>query len=115
MKKISIILTAILALTCFTACGLGNSTTTSGRTDQAYVCVLDSSSHPVTIQVDDTQYDTQSINRKRVTKRKNTKLIPKHAVAIPTGKHTLKVYSNGQEVYNKVIFISTNETRRIEL
>jgi hypothetical protein len=108
MKRI---LTLLVIITAITGCA-GLKTTASGLENQSYIKLIGNSNQywgGVSLVID----DNEPINAK-VTK--DNASYPKGTVyAISTGKHVVKVISKDKIIYQKQIFISNQETRKIIL
>ena len=99
----------------FIGCGVGNYSLSSGKADQAQISFTDIKSYKIEVLIDGIKHNIDTVKDKGYKTNRNIKKININAVAITPGKHTVEVYVNGAKVYSKLIFISTNEHRIIEL
>ncbi len=115
MKKILAIVCVLGALV-LTACSVGSHTVNSGIADEGYVCFVSTNEHTITVDIDGTTYQTQTVKQKRSwQKRRDIKSTAKGMITVTPGQHTVKVFDNGQEVYSKKLFISATETKVVNL
>jgi hypothetical protein len=109
MKKITTVLVFFLVL--LTACG-GIKSTSKGLENESYLeFVSQSQIYPdgVSVTVDNT------LNFKADVYKDKTDRTKGKVYAISVGAHTISVSYNNQLLYNKKIFISTQETKYILL
>lgn len=112
MKKIFAI--AILMLT-MVGCGVGTYSNTSGRSEKASVAFVADTEYAITVDIDGTSYNVNTVALKAYRKDKRIKETAKNTIKLAPGKHDIKVTANGQEVKKDVIFLSNNESKVIEL
>ncbi len=108
MRKI-LSLTAIF-LIFLTGC-TGVKSVTSGLEDEAFLVIEGDPAKygEVLVKVNDDIEFTAKVNKPNANRPKG------EVYAISPGSHIVSVSSNGQVVYRKKIYISTQETRKIEL
>lgn len=112
MKKYLIF--PVLALV-LTSCGVGIYSTQSGKEDVAYISFIDDKSQEIIVKIDDTEYTVQTVKQKAYKSDRNIKKMALNSIKITPGEHQVKVISNGNQVLNKKVFLSTAETKIIEL
>ncbi len=112
MKRIILLLiTAIVVY----GCGVGTYTVSSGKEDVASLSFTATATTPLVVVVDDTEYSVNAVKQKAYKADRKIKATAYNTITITPGKHNVRVLSNGQEVYNKTLFISTSEHRIIDL
>jgi hypothetical protein len=82
----------------------------SGKEDMAYLLFVSSSQYAgknVQVTIDNSQPFTAKVVKAEKSNRKGTQY------GIGTGTHTLKVSHDGKNLYEKKIFISTQEVKQI--
>lgn len=115
MKKIIFVLAALTSFL-LTSCYYGVYSVNSGMADEGYICFVDTSSYDITVQVDNEQYQTQTIKQKKeYKKRRDIKKTSQNKIALKPGKHVVKVMHENKEVYSQILFISANEFKIINL
>jgi hypothetical protein len=106
--RITFLLSICFAFTC---CKVGNVASTQGLPDQGLLYFVSASkySNPVSVTIDDkTMFDAKVNKEKKHTIKGET-------YAVATGKRHVKVSYNNRLIYDKAIFISTQETKKITL
>lgn len=114
MKKI-IALFSIIGTLLLTACSVGSHSVSSGMADEGYVWFVSNVEKAITVDIDGTSYQTQTVKEKEWQKRRDIKATTKGMIVVAPGKHDIKVISDGQEVYAKTLFISATETKMVKL
>ena len=114
MKKI-IALFSIIGTLILTACSVGSQSVSSGMADEGYIWFVSSSEKAITVDIDGTTYQTQTVKEKEWQKRRDIKATTKGMITVTPGQHAVKVIENGQEVYSKKLFISATETKMVKL
>ena len=112
MKKYLILPIITLLLT---SCGVGIYSTQSGKEDAAYISFVDDKSQEITVKIDDTEYTVQTVKQKVYKSDRNIKKLAINSIKITPGEHQVKVISNGNQIFNKKVFLSIAETKIIEL
>ncbi len=114
MKKI-IALFSIIGTLVLAACSVGSHSVSSGMADEGYVWFVSNVEKTVTVDIDGTTYQTQTVKEKEWQKRRDIKATTKGMITVTPGQHTVKVFENGQEVYSKKLFVSATETKMVRL
>lgn len=112
MKKLSIVFASLLAVL-LTACKANMPVAQqSGKEDIAYLLLVSNggtyNNKTVQVSVDGQTFDAVVVKQK-TSNRRGTQY------TAPTGSHQLTVTFNGQTIYNKKVFLSTQQVKRIEL
>ena len=107
VKKIIVAITLLLGLC---GCKVGNVSQSTGLSDQSYLLFVSNSSYgEVNVQVDKaTRFDPKVVKSKKSNFKGN-------AYAVSTGKRHITVSHKGNIVYDRTIFISVQETKKIML
>ncbi len=112
MKRIILLLITAIAVY---GCGVGTYSVSSGKEDVASLSFTATATTPLVVVVDDTEYSVNAVKQKAYKADRKIKATAYNTITITPGKHNVRVLSNGQEVYNKTLFISTSEHRIIDL
>lgn len=112
MKKLLAIATFLLMLT---GCGVGTYSNTSGKSERASISFVAEKKYPITVTVDGTAYDVNTVALKGYRRDKNIKQTNKNTIKIEPGKHIIEVSSKGNVIKKDTIFLSNNESKVIEL
>lgn len=112
MKKSIIILSCLIALL-LTGCKANMPVAQqSGKEDVAYLLFVSQSgeykSKTVQVDIDGNKYNAEVVKLKN-SNRRGTQY------SCPTGTHTLKVTYEGRILYNKKVFLSTQQIKNITL
>lgn len=109
MKKTIYLIAIGLA---FLASCTGIKSTTRGLENEAFIEIIgnsDNYKNGVDVKIDD------KISFKAVVNKPKTTKVKSQVYAISTGSHTLTISSNNNIIYSKQIFVSSQETKLIEL
>ena len=110
MKK----LISIAALTVLlSGCGVGTYSLQSGVEDAAFVSFTDKTKHPIDVVIDDNTYQVETVRQKAYKSGRNIRKTVE--IKLAPGQHLVKVYQDGQEIYSYRIFLSTGDSKIIEL
>lgn len=114
MKKI-IALFSIIGTLILAACSVGSQSVSSGMADEGYVWFVSNVEQKITVDIDGTTYQTQTIKEKEWQKRRDIKATTKGMITVTPGQHAVKVLEGGKEVYSKKLFVSATETKMVKL
>ena len=114
MKKI-IALFSIIGILVLASCSVGSHSVNSGMADEGYVWFVSNVEKSITVEIDGTTYQTQTIKEKEWQKRRNIKATTKGMITVTPGQHDVKVSEEGKEIYSKKLFISASETKMVKL
>jgi acyl-coenzyme A synthetase/AMP-(fatty) acid ligase len=113
MKKVLFI---TLLLTMFMAsCGVGSYTVTTGLADEASISFVANDNQEIVVTIDGQQYNVETVELKDYRKDRSLKRTVKNTIVITPGTHEVKVTHDGEEVYTHKVFVSTGESKVIEL
>ena len=98
-----------------TSCGVGAYSIQSGYADVAYVVFADDVKGEIVVNVDDKIYNVNTVKQKAYKSDRDIKRTAENTIELTPGQHKVSVYLNGCEVYNRKVFLSTGETKVIEL
>ncbi len=110
MKKIALILAAITTIS-FSAC-TGVKSTTSGMENTAYLAFISQGNNykdDLKVTLDDQEPFTAETNKPYTNRPKGT------IYKIEPGRHKISISYHGEVIYRKEIFVSTQETKKINL
>ena len=106
----------IAALSVFlTGCGVGTYSVQSGLEDVAYLSFTDDVKQEIVVNVDSETYNVYTVRHKAYKSDRNIKQTAENSIKLTPGQHNVSVLLNGSEVYSHKIFVSSGETRIIEL
>ena len=106
----------IAALSVFlTGCGVGTYSVQSGVEDVAYLSFTDDAKQEIVVNVDSETYNVYTVRHKAYKSDRNIKQTDENSIKLTPGQHNVSVLLNGSEVYSHKIFVSSGETRIIEL
>lgn len=111
MKKILLLICTALFLS---SCGVGIYSISSGKSDIAMISFTASKKETITVKIDDQSYTVETVKTKayKIREIKQTAL---NTIKVPAGQHIVKVFQNGNEIFNKKLMLSPSEHRIIEL
>ena len=113
MKKLALLLLTTLLI--FTSCKVGSISTSSGLENESFLEFIGATSkYQGGVDVD---IDNAISFKAKVYKEKASKAdrIKRDVYAISTGAHTVRVSYKGVVIYQKQIFVSAQETKKIIL
>lgn len=113
MKKF-IFIAALSVL--LTGCGVGTYSVQSGIEDAAYISFTDEAKQQeIVVNIDNKTYNVLTVERKAYKKDRNIKQTAENIIKLAPGQHNVSVMLNGEEVYSRKLFLSTGETKIIDL
>lgn len=112
MKKFIIALFGTILLA---SCGVGSYSVSSGRSDDAELSFSAASVQAITVIVDETTYNVETVKAKAYKTDRNIKKTTQNTIKVQPGQHNVKVIVSGNEVYSKKLYISATEHRIVEL
>ena len=112
MKKLFVYATVIITLT---GCGVGTYSVQSGVEDAAFISFTDDVQQVIVVNVDDNTYSVETVKQKAYKSGRNIKQTALNTIKLTPGQHTISVTLNGNEIYSHKVFLSTGETKIIEL
>ena len=112
MKK-SMIIAAFAML--LTGCGVGNYSVQSGVEDAAFISFTDDVKQEITVTVDNQTYMLKTVKQKAYKSGRNIKKTSLNTIKTKQGQHEVKVVLDGNEVFDKKLFLSTGEHKILEL
>lgn len=108
-KYIAILFVCFCAL--ISSCKVGNYSQESGLPDQAYLLFVSNNEYKEDVQV--SIDNTTTFNAKVLKEKKGT--IKGNTYAIAKGRRSITVKFQGKVIFEKEIFVSTQETKKIQL
>ena len=113
MKKLFVFAAFIIALT---GCGVGTYSVQSGVEDAAFISFTDDMKQEIVVSVDNNDtYNVETVKQKAYKSGRNIKQTALNTIKLTPGQHTISVTLNGAEIYSHKVFLSTGETKIIEL
>ena len=108
-----ILIVAFSAL--LSGCGVGVYSVQSGYSDVAHIVFTDDTKAEIVVNVDDRTYNVNTVKHKAYKSSRNIKQTAENVIKLTPGQHNVSVFVDGSEVYNRKVFLSTGETKIIEL
>ena len=106
----------MIALSVFlTGCGVGTYSVQSGIEDAAFISFTDDVKQEIVVNVDGKAYNVNTVKSKAYKKDRNIKHTVLNTIKLTPGQHNVSVLLNGNEVYSHKVFLSTGETKIVEL
>lgn len=112
MKKLFVFAAVIITLT---GCGVGTYSVQSGVEDAAFISFTDDVKKEIVVSVDNNTYSVETVKQKAYKSGRNIKQTALNTIKLTPGQHTISVTINGNEIYSHKVFLSTGETKIIEL
>ena len=112
MKKLFVFAAFIIVLT---GCGVGTYSVQSGVEDAAFISFTDDVKKEIVVNVDNNTYSVETVKQKAYKSGRNIKQTALNTIKLTPGQHTISVTLNGNEIYSHKVFLSTGETKIIEL
>ena len=112
MKKLSVIAAFIMTLT---SCGVGTYSVQSGVEDAAFISFTDDVKQAIVVNIDNKAYTVETVKQKAYKSGRNIKQTALNTIKLTPGQHVVSVTLNGNQIYSHKVFLSTGETKIIEL
>ncbi|MGM9773834.1 MAG: hypothetical protein ACI3Y2_01325 [Candidatus Egerieousia sp.] len=113
MKLIAVIISIALVIS---SCGVGNYTISSGKGDNAYLSFQSDDKLDISVLVDDSSYQVQTIKSKPYRVDRNIKRTSLNSIEMAVGRHKIKVIDkNSTVLLEKEIMVSSAEHKIIKL
>lgn len=112
MKNL-LLITALTLM--FTGCGVGTYSIQSGAEDAAYISFTDDVMQSVTVTIDDNTYVVNTVKEKAYKRDRNIKQTALNTIKTKPGQHNVTVSLDGNQIYSHKVFLSSGETKVIEL
>ena len=112
MKKLFVFAAVIITLT---GCGVGTYSVQSGVEDAAFISFTDDVKKEIVVYVVNNTYSVETVKQKAYKSGRNIKQTALNTIKLTPGQHTISVTLNGNEIYSHKVFLSTGETKIIEL
>ena len=97
------------------SCGVGSYTVTTGLADKSEISFVADKKLDIIVAIDGQQYNVQTVKLKDYRKDRSIKRTVENTIGVTPGTHEVKVTLNGKEVYTHKVFVSTGESKVIEL
>lgn len=116
-NKILYLFAVVFTIVTMASCGVGGYSVSSGYDDVAGVCFVSPTKMDVVVQIDEEIYKNVEVVRKKAYKQgMHVKQTANNTISIPTGSHRVVVKDvNGRKLYDKVILVSSGQTKIIKL
>lgn len=118
MKRI-ITLCLLVSTIVFGGCRLGTYSHSSGKSEKACVIVTADEEFNITVTIDGTEYKTKTIEHTRYKSRRDLQATAESTIPVSVGTHkvviTRTVDKEEKVLFDQSIFVSTQQTKNIEL
>ena len=112
MKKLFVFAAFTIIMT---SCVVGTYSVQSGVEDAAFISFTDDIKQEIVVSIDNKTYTVQTVKQKAYKSGRNIKQTALNTIKLTPGQHTISVSLNGEKIYSHKVFISTGETKIIEL
>ena len=112
MKKLFVVAAFTILMT---SCGVGTYSVQSGVEDAAFISFTDDTKQEIVVIVDNKTYNVETVKQKAYKSGRDIKQTALNSIKLTPGQHTISVSLNGEKIYSHKVFISTGETKIIEL
>ena len=112
MKKLFVFAAFTILMT---SCGVGTYSVQSGVEDAAFISFTDDTKQEIVVIVDNKTYNVETVKQKAYKSGRDIKQTALNSIKLTPGQHTISVSLNGEKIYSRKVFISTGETKIIEL
>ncbi len=112
MKKLFVFAFFTIILT---GCGVGTYSVQSGVEDAAFISFTDDVKQEIAVSIDNKTYTVQTVKQKAYKSGRNIRQTALNTIKLTPGQHVVSVAVNGNQIYSHKVFLSTGETKIIEL
>lgn len=112
MKKILLIALVSVFLS---SCGVGSYSVTTGLEDKAGISFVADEKQDITVDVDGQQYELETVKLKAYRNDRSIKRTIENTIELAPGTHDVKVTFEGNVIYTHKVYLSTGESKVIEL
>lgn len=112
MKKLFAIAVSVVLLA---GCGVGTYSVQSGVENAAFISFTDDVKQEIIVSVDNHTYNLETVKQKPYKSGRNIKQTAQNTIKLTPGQHNVSVTLGGNEIYSHKVFLSTGETKIIEL
>lgn len=112
MKKLFAIAVSVVSLA---GCGVGTYSVQSGIENAAFISFTDDVKQEIVVRVDDDTYYLEAVKQKAYKSGRNIRQTARNTIKLTPGQHSVSVTLGGNEIYSNKVFLSTGETKIIEL
>ena len=112
MRKLFVVAVSVILLT---GCGVGTYSVQSGVENAAFISFTDDVKQDIVVSVDNNTYNVETVKQKAYKSGRNIKRTAQNTIKLTPGQHNVSVTLGGNEIYSHKVFLSTGETKIIEL
>ena len=112
MKKLFVIAVSVVL---FAGCGVGTYSVQSGVENAAFISFTDDVKQGIVVTVDNDTYNLETVRQKAYKSDRNIKQTARNTIKLTPGQHNVSVTFDGKEIYSHKVYLSTGETKIIEL
>lgn len=115
MKKSVAILSAAIFMMLLSGCGVGSYSVASGQEDVARVSFTATAKYAVEVVVDEQTFQVETVRQKAYKPGMRIKQTALNSLKLIPGSHHLVVKRGDSVLFDKKIFLSTGESKIIQL
>lgn len=112
MKKLILVFALALLLG---SCGTGSYSVSSGKADKGMISFVSSTQTSVMVTIDNESFNVNTVKSKAWQKNRNIKKTAKNTIYLAPGQHDVTVFTKGERIWRKTVFVSVQEHKIIEL
>lgn len=112
MKKLFAIAVSVALLA---GCGVGTYSVQSGVENAAFISFTDGVKQGIVVSVDNHTYNLETVKHKAYKSGRNIKQTALNTIKLTPGQHNVTVTLDGNKIYSHKVYLSTGETKIIEL
>lgn len=112
MKKLFVVAVSVMLLT---GCGVGTYSVQSGIENASFISFTDDVKQKIVVTVDNDTYNLDTVRQKAYKSGRNIKQTALNTIKLTPGRHNVSVTIGSNEIYSHTVFLSTGETKIIEL
>ncbi|MGI5847361.1 MAG: hypothetical protein ACOX5T_04980 [Candidatus Cryptobacteroides sp.] len=115
MKKVILILSAVIFMTLLSGCGVGSYSVASGREDVAKLSFTATEKYAVEVVVDEQAFLVETVRQKAYKPGMRIKQTALNSLKLTPGSHHVVVKRGDSVLFEKNLFLSTGESKVIPL
>ncbi len=97
------------------SCGVGAYSVSSGKEDMSGICFTAKKRCGLTVEIDGHENSVRAIKVKAYKPGMKIKQTSKHTIRLSPGKHQIVVKKGNVEIFRKLVYLSTDEYKVINL
>lgn len=114
MNKIAIYILIVLSAL-LSSCGVGSYSVSSGKEDISGLSFTDKYKYDIVVTIDGKDYMIKTVKTKAYKPGMRIKQTSKNTILLSPGRHEVIVKKEGAELFRKLVYLSTDEKKIINL